>query len=238
MKPIKEYIQSKSFSWSATTIRSESARLYSMEAAISTGCPRKLYDSLVAAGYKPYTIKTMMTRASEYVLFATNGSNNSYKHFIKEHANLFKNSYIKEDLGELTWNQAKDLIVSSNFREPVKQLALFLLHTGLRAAEGLGYDGSGWVIGKGARKRRVFNAEGFSGRFGNVTYIELYNALKSVGLKPHTLRKLAATKLVEAGLKEADLMKVFGWTNIQTASLYLQPKNDDILAATLKAALT
>lgn len=40
------------------------------------------------------------------------------------------------------------------------------------------------------------------------------------------LRKLYATKLIEKGCKEADLLKIMGWSHIATAAYYLQPKND------------
>jgi integrase len=59
--------------------------------------------------------------------------------------------------------------------------------------------------------------------------------LNKVGLKPHTLRKLCASKLARQDkIKEQDLLKVFGWASMETASIYLQAKNNEELAALME----
>ena len=40
------------------------------------------------------------------------------------------------------------------------------------------------------------------------------------------LRKLAATRLVELGVNEYDLLKIMGWSSIETSKFYIQPKSD------------
>ena len=228
---IKQYLDSKRLSWSPTTLRSEGARLYAMQSLLALD-GASLYKALTEKGLKPYTIKTAFTRIAEYRAFT---GDPSIKQFIKANANLFKNAYTKERL-DVTIEEARERIARMESKE-LQQMANFLLATGLRAQEALSYDGSGTVMGKGARKRRIFNSEQAVVGPHNIKYIDLYNGLKSVGLKPHTLRKLAATALVGAGFKEADLMYVMGWNNIQTASSYLQPQKDSDIERKMKEVL-
>lgn len=231
---VNSYIQSKQGSWSAASTASESSRLHSMLAHLSEVEGELLYTALIDKGLKPYTIKTCFVRAGEFLAFV-GAKTNPYKRMLAVEAKRFSNSYIPERIS-LTFADAKVKIEQIAILEH-RQLATFILHSGLRATEALKYDGSGWVMGKGARMRRVFNSELAPKLAEAVSYTAFYSSLKAVGLKPHTLRKLAATELAKNGFREADLLHVMGWKSMQTASIYLQPTNDEALEVKIKQAM-
>jgi hypothetical protein len=228
------YINSKANSWSPTTKTSEHARLRNIIDLVNRG-PQALYDE-GSKKWAPYTLKTVFVRVGELVEFVTKLSNNPFKQFMRDNANLFKGSYQKEVL-DLTFSDAAARIKQIE-EERISELAEFLLKTGTRASEALNYDGSGVVEGKGARKRKLFNLSStkYPTNHG-VTYSMLYKAMRRVGLKPHMIRKLVATQLVEAGFKEKELLHVFGWSSILTAAIYTQPKQEDELTKKMEEAL-
>lgn len=237
-KDIANYIQSKKMAWSATTTKSEAARLYAMLPFLATS-GQALYDQLKQKGNKPYTIRTSFIRAGEFLEFmGVPIMGNAFKQYLQTNANVFKNAYTKERV-TVSIEEARRRI--ANISHPqAREMALFLLASGLRAHEGLKYDkdvNQGMVIGKGARMRRVFNGELCPKGISKLEYITLYTELKKVDLKPHTLRKLAATAMVRAGFKEAELMYVMGWQSMQTASSYIQPQADDVIANKMKEVL-
>lgn len=224
---IDTYLQSKALAWSPSTLRSERHRLTAVAAWMSL--PAAEFFSQLQTKYKPYAVKTTMLRAAECLAFH---GDNSYKEFMQVNARLFKNCYERKLVG-MTFEQAKKRIEKIT-NEQARQAAKLMLTTGMRVHEALKYDGSGKVIGKGDRMRAIFSTERIS---GETNYASIYKELKKVGLKPHDLRKLAATQLAKAGFKEADLMAVMGWSNIQTASNYLQPMLAADMAAKLQEVL-
>lgn len=225
---VEDYILSKKYAWSETTQRSEKARLLANLDLINKG-PAALYEE---SKLKPYTLKTLFIRAGELQSFIGDTSN-SFKRYLKANALMFKNSYVRVKV-PVTYEEARSQL--AKLKDPkIKKVAVAILNSGLRASEAINYDGSGEVLGKGAKMRDVFVEENLKAE--GVTYTKLYRALKPLGLKPHDLRKLAATKLAGSGLREADLMAVFGWTSLQTASYYLQSKQKDELKALVNSAL-
>jgi integrase len=191
--------------------------------------PAAEFFSQLQSVYKPYALKTTMIRAADFKAWQ---GDDSYKQFMKTNARLFKNAYEKKLVG-LTYEQAREKITLITGKEE-REAAMLMLTTGMRVHEALKYDGSGKVIGKGAKQRNIYSNAIVS---GDTNYDSVYRELKKVGLKPHDLRKLAATQLAKAGFKEADLMAVMGWSNIQTASNYLQPMQEASMAAKLQEAL-
>lgn len=227
---LKEYIEYKRGAWAPTTLRSEVSRLYAVLPLLHL-TPQEVFVRLSKEGKKPYTIRTIFVRIAD---FRAHFQDYRFKEFLSKQANLFKNVYSKERVS-ITFQEARKRLEQIADKD-VRELAFFILSNGLRSVEALTYKGDGMVLGKGARMRRIFNHVDME--VGTpVTYIKLYTELKKIGLKPHTLRKLAATELAANGLREADLMHVMGWTNIQTASWYLQPKSDEELANKLKEVL-
>ena len=213
---IHNYISSKALAWSPTTQRSELARLRKALPSLKSS-PLETYNALKDS-YKPYSLKTLFIRLSEFSQFV-DGDTAGYKAFMRSHANLFKNAYSRKQVS-VTYEEALVLIEEA-LTGPEQQAAKLMLSTGLRIHEALKYDGSGSVVGKGAKLRPVFSALTIT---SETSYFRIYRKLAKVGLKPHDLRKLAATRLAASGeLNEADLMEVMGWSNITTASNYLQP---------------
>lgn len=221
---ITNYINSKQLAWARTTQRSEQARLTGALELLNQGASSMYTEG--SKRYKPYALKTLFIRAADFASWVTGNANNEFATFLRDNRLAFKNAYERKTVG-VDYAEASRRI-SAIGNSAIRQLASFILRSGLRAHEALTYDGSGRVTGKGAKERSVYSA--MDGANCYVTYGELYKELKRVGLKPHDLRKLAATKLVEAGLKEADLLKVMGWSSIETAKHYLQPKSDSELA--------
>lgn len=228
IEQIDLYIQSKRLAWSKTTQKSERARLVANLHLINQG-PENLVK---VAHLKPYSLKTLFLRAGELADYCKH-TPNLYKDYLKTNALHFKHAYERVNV-QLSYQEASAQV--AKIADPAaKKVAQAILASGLRAHEALRYDGSGEIMGKGSKKRPVFIEENLLSE--GLTYDKLYRELKAVGLKPHDLRKLAATRLVEAGLREADLMTVFGWSSIQTASYYLQAKNKNELKALVNSAL-
>lgn len=228
---VQEYINSKQMAWSLTTQKSELSRLTGALDLLNQGAPSTY--NLGKTKYKLYALKTLFIRAADFANWATGNANNEFALFLRNNRLLFKGAY-KRSLVGMSFNEAASRV--ANISNPgVRQLASFILRSGLRASEALAYDNSGHIKGKGSKDRPVFCAK--DGANLHITYGELYRELKRVGLKPHDLRKLAASQLAAAGFKEADLLKVMGWSSIETAAVYLQPRNDNELSQAVQAAL-
>jgi integrase len=229
MYNIEEYLASKKGAWSTTTIKSTSSRLIKAMLFISEDL-HSFYDKLLENGYHKYTIRQIFTQVASFYEYY---GDLTVKNFIKKNALLFKNTYEKEKLS-ITFEEAVEKLNTLK-NESVKRVAFAMLRSGLRAKEALNYDGSGSIIGKGAKRRTVFIEDDLKKE--GLNYSTLYNTLSEVGLKPHSLRKLAATRLVDKGFREADLMAVMGWSSIQTASIYLQSTKDAELKNKVTEAL-
>lgn len=228
---INNYLNYYSTAWSPTTLKSEASRLRSVE--FFNKPPDQLYDECVKLGMKPYSIKTLFVRISHFENWAKKHQQNytlmGYASFVKRHANKFKYVYKREDVA-LTYDEAADKIKLIKNPE-AKRLAGVLLRTGLRISELWSVDGKD-VVGKGGKSRPIFE----SFEKPKISKETLYRELKKVNLKPHTLRKLLATKVARNGARPEDLCRIFGWSNIQTAFIYLQPSQDNQLKTLLQEA--
>ena len=187
-----------------------------------TGEPSKLWESIDGI-LAPYTRVTLWTRVTSFWEFLFPDEVNPYKTFRTNNANLFKHAYAPKRL-EINWEAAKDRInlLDAKYRDK----CIELLRTGMRYSESFTRNNKSEIVGKGGKVRRVYDSasSNYSG-----SYCAFYLALKKVGLTPHMLRKLAATRAAEKGATLADLMHIFGWTSINTAAIYLQPKEDERL---------
>jgi integrase len=234
---VDKYIESKSFAWSPSSQRSERSRLRASAHLIDVD-PRDVFGTLRATK-NSYTVKTTFIRLGEFYEFLLTVGNrnglNPFKLFMREHAQLFKNAYEKERLS-VDYEEAKAKIAQiENLSSRAK--ALELLASGARYAESLTQI-EGYITGKGGKRRRMFLPEGVSAADFRRSYSAFRRDLQRVGLKPHTLRKLAATRFVEMGAREADLMQLMGWSSIVTASSYLQSKKDEQLSVLVNQAFT
>ncbi len=217
---VNKYIDTQVDAWSESSLKSERARLNAI-VGMDISQPMELYKQ-IKSKYAPYTLKTIFIRLSEI--------NPVFKLFLKEKRKLFKNSY-KREVVKLSLDDVRNRI--NNITDlDVRKTAEVLLSSGLRANE-IRHIGGGQVVGKGSKVRSYFGSQDIP----KVSYMRLYRGLKSVGLKPHTLRKVFATRLAEAGFKPQDLCQVMGWSSFETAKWYLQPKDDAQLYKEITAAI-
>lgn len=227
------YIDTIGRSWSNTTQKTEASKLKALTTIINTFglSPADIYRELIAKGYTQYTISARFTRLRHFFKFLLDaefiGSGiNPFESYMKFYdRKFFKNAYNRE-LGVISREEALEkiaLLTTSEQREHV----MFLLNSGLRLEESYNVisDGAGGFIvkSKGGKIRRVY----ISPPKALVNKSTLQKALNKVGLKAHTLRKLCATNLANKGCSNMDLLKIMGWSKLETAQLYLQPKNDD-----------
>lgn len=207
------YLNSKINSWSYATYKAEASRLASIPDELLNE-PQKLYQHFVAQGYKPYTIKTLFVRASQLAEF--HGSL-KVKHFMRDNARLFKHAYQPKKPG-LTFDEAREAIAKIADVD-VREAALGLLTSGLRISEAQQHSRvQGLVVGKGGASRATVASKPLT----KEVVRKLRKELLTIGLTPHMLRKLAATRVAELGGREADLLAIFGWRSAQVASYYVQ----------------
>jgi len=234
-KLIDQYLESKKLAWEESTLLSEAKRLNAHINGIAVG-PERYFQEL-SQKLKPYTIKTVFIRLSHFEQWAADqgllGFAPRFGAFMRTNRNLFKSVYHKEEL-DVSFTEAKRLILGIK-DELLKAKALQLLCTGARWSESFTLDAQGYVVGKGRKRRKLFNATQVNWPY---TYQHFITRLKDeTGLKPHSLRKLFATNLVDQGVKEADLLKIMGWSSIVTASSYLQSKKEGELGLFIKNAI-
>jgi len=225
---IEDYLEAHKHSWAPTTLKTERSRLLSIIRLNTAGLPPAgLFDAMAAAGWKPYTVKISFIRLASLEKWSQ--TDLGYDRFLKEMRNRFKHSYERKDV-ELTYDEAVSRINQIPCLK-ARHMAIDMLRSGVRISEAYNIK-DGAVRGKGDKLRKVFVPVEAS-----VPRSTLWARLKEVGLKPHDLRKLCATRLASQGASAADLCKVFGWSSIATAYLYLQPKDDKKLQEMMNANL-
>jgi integrase len=236
---IERYLASKAGSWSAATLKSERSRLTGVTLELLQD-PAALYTFLKdERELAPYSLRTAFIRAGEVVEFAMSqgdlkSGENKVKRFMEERAKLFKHVYQKKHV-EVTFEEAAQRIAKME-NESSRARALELLFTGMRWAESESFE-DGKVVAKGGATRSVALSANVNHVEYEANYTTFYRHLKKVGLTPHMLRKLCATKVVERGADVADLMKMFGWTNSNTAMIYVQAQKEKELVAAMAKLL-
>lgn len=224
---VKEaYLNSKANSWSYTTYKGEASRLASIPDQYLPNNPQGFYRYCVETGYKPYTIKILFIRAAQLAGFGWPKQANEFQAFMRENARLFKNAYSPKR-PPMDFATAVTRI-KAELSPELAQQALALLSSGLRISEA-NIVVNGTVVGKGNKSRPVYNAPKVT-----IEPAKLRRALRPLGLTPHSLRKLAATRAVALGAREAELLAMFGWASMQTASIYVTAANTADLAKQLQ----
>lgn len=219
---IEAYLRAHETAWASSTLKSERSRLGAVAYVIDDG-PEATYQYLVGINQKPYTIKTAFVRLVDLEKWI--GRSEAFQTYMRDHARRFRHFYEKEEV-QVSYEEAQKRI--GELQEPYRSMARGLLQTGCRISEA--YDiRDGRVVGKGGKTRKIY------GKIEETApKSTFWRKLKAVGLKPHTLRKLCATRLAELGASPADLCKVFGWRSIGTAYQYLQAKDDERLQALME----
>jgi hypothetical protein len=230
---IEEYLADFQLAWAPSTLKTERARLNALRAFLDLE-PKEAYLKL-SAKLRPYTLKVTFGRLANFEGWAIEKGYlqgpNKFRAFYKSHANLFKHAYRREVVG-ITFDEARELILKELTDSQVRAKALDLLKTGMRFTESLTEDKNNEIVGKGAKVRKVYR-DGPAASW-EASYQTFRRKLAEIGLKPHTLRKLCASKLGAEGAKEMDLLEIMGWESIQTASRYLQAKRESELRSILK----
>jgi hypothetical protein len=179
-------------------------------------------------GLSPYTQKVNFQRVADF--WDSFNSENPYSLFLEKNRQLFKNVYITEKI-DITYKQAIKRIKNHQNIE-FRDWALFMLENGLRFSESLTIE-SGRVIGKGGKVREVLYE--FKGtKKWSKSSVYFWQLMKGIGLKPHTLRKLAATRMIKKGVSVTDVCHILGWSSPQTAMRYVQQSSLDKLREVLK----
>ncbi len=219
---VEAYINDHKTAWAESTLKSELARLRRLDLSLP---PEALFEKLQQQGKKPYTIKTTFIRVCALESWAK--LEPRFAQFMEKHGRRFKFVYEKEQV-QVTYEEAEKRIMGLEGRS--REHALGLLRSGVRLTESYNVR-DGQVKGKGGKTRKIY---------GKIKETEAKSTftrkLKAVGLKPHTLRKLCATRLAEKGATPADLCKIFGWSSIETAYQYLMPGEDARLEALVATA--
>lgn len=233
---IKKYLEDMALSWSPTTLKSEGARLRALAPHIN-GDPRVLLRAVQGRG--KYTQLTSWTRVITFWDWALDGGwveggSNPYRVFKKKRANLFRHSYQRR-LPVMNYEKAEELIKQMR-NVHCRDRALLLLKTGMRWAEaGQSPTADGHIVGKGGKSRKVYHG-GLSAAPFPYSYQTFRRALmQDTGLKPHDLRKLALSRLVEVGANPFELAQVAGWSSVNTAQSYIKLSSDSLSALTKKA---
>jgi len=240
---VTDYLEYKDKVWTRATLLSEQSRLKKYSYLLDSGMDAaSIYKTLKGQGLGPYTLKTAFIRLGNFADWIMENkpgviTKNIFKEFTTTNKQIFRNSYKKETLAT-TYDEAI-IKISSIENAVVKQHAFYLLQTGLRISESYNLeqreDGQIYVIGKGGKQRRIFT-ENLPQSLASVT--TLRRALKKVNLKPHTLRKLYATRLLtKGGISTHELCKIMGWSNIETAMSYLQSRKDEELQGRIQGVL-
>ncbi len=228
---IHQYITYHKNAWSVSSLRSEKARLQAVLPVLQQSeDPQFVYDT-VSKTKKPYAVKTLFVRLGhfyDWLIDQGYRKDNQFRQFTKQNANLFKQAYSRRTV-DVTFEEAKEKIETIDDEE-VRDACIALLTSGLRITE-LGKVTDGFVVGKRGKKRRVFTER------RAVAAHRIRYALKKLGLKPHDLRKLFATRLAESDISPQDLCQIMGWNSFQTAYYYLQSSNEERLKEIVSGSL-
>lgn len=219
---IEQYLESKKYAWSPSTIKTVRAKLNSTKHLLNRK-PEEAFEEL-SKKYSTYTTKQYLIILGGYDGWKSNSDR--FGRFVRDNKRLFRSAYKKRKVG-LSYEEAARAI-SAIQDDETRRTCEFLLRSGLRISEA--YCATSTVLGKGNKTRSVFVKA--PRRLASQSKVR--RALAVVGLRPHDLRKLCATRLVEKGVSPQDLCEIFGWSNIQTAYHYLQPSHDDKLKELMK----
>ena len=232
------YIESKKYSWSDSTKRSERARLNSLSRGKHT-CPEKMYEHLVNKNMKVYSIKTAFLRLKSFHDFliesgVTDGPN-LFSQFIQKNARLFKYAYERKSV-EMSFSEGVKRCKTIR-NDSCRRKALEIIGSGLRLSEHRAFDrDNGRVKGKGGKTRNIHipDIKGSRRDYSDTTF---RRELARVGLRPHDLRKLYATRLLQDGMNIVEVARLLGHTSITTTEKYIQDLNEKDLYKKIDASL-
>lgn len=232
---VSKFFESKIYAWAPSTQKSQKARLNSVLHLIGKD-PNEVW-SWLESHQAPYTRTVTWGVITEFYDFLISigevTSENIYSKWRKANRRQFKHVYERKQ-PSFTFEEAKEKILSIK-DEGIRKKALELLGSGMRWSESFTYE-NGKVVGKGSKKRTVYKPK-ISGPEWNGSYSTFWLRLSEVGLKPHDLRKLVATRLHKSGMSVFDLCHHMGWSDPKTAMAYIQPDKEKTMLTNVKKAL-
>lgn len=231
---IERFLESKKNAWSLTTLNAYKGFLNKYGELVNKSNPSAFLESLRMDGIKPYSIQTYFIQAANYWEFLNPTKTNPYKTFRKDNRNVFKNAYESKRVTK-SYEEIKEIINSLPDCEE-KTAILYILKTAQRASEaGLrrkkeeaGIEAQDYILGKGGKRRINLGVSTERGSATNYYRVRRF-LLRHTGLNLHELRKLALTRAADLGAGPADLCAIAGWSSINTAIRYLQPKDAERL---------
>lgn len=224
---IDKYLESKKYAWSPTTIKTVESKLKANSELLNKPV-NEVYEAMKGK-YGAYTIKQYLIIMDGYRQWRSKGKDTQFRAFLKSNARIFRSAYDKKKVS-LSYSEAAKRI-STIEDDIVRRSCDFLLRSGVRISEAS--KSADTVVGKGNKTRKVYVE--VPNKIANQSQIR--RALGKLGLTPHDLRKLCATRLVEKGVSPQDLCEIMGWNSLETAYRYLQPSKDSKLKELMNADL-
>lgn len=232
---LEAFMLSKKHAWKPSTVKTQRAKLNAVKHLIGED-PSLLWDKLCLT-LSPYSrTKTFGVVSDFYDWLIETGVvsvPNIYKKWRDDNKLQFKNVYERKH-PNMTMEEATKLIMQIE-DESTRKKALELIGSGMRYTESFTYK-DGKVTGKGSKVRAVFKPE-LKGEEFTKSYSTFWRHLSFVGLKPHDLRKLAASQLHKSGFDIISLCHLMGWSDPSTAMSYIKPDSDKELTEKAKKAL-
>lgn len=233
---VKSFLKYHETAWAPSTLKTETARLSAIEPLLGLA-PKDLHEALQTRGQSPYTIKATLMRLATIEAWAVKQGMLSgpgvFSEYLRLHRNRLKHAYQRREVNVALEDVDTKLATLPRDIQPTVQ---FMLLTGLRISEvyKIQKDPRGlFVVGKGGKPRRIYGTMEVPDL---ASRDKVRRALTKVGLRPHDLRKIAATRLAIRGATAQDLCEVFGWNTVTTAFYYLQAKREDKLHELTKEA--
>jgi integrase len=230
------YLEDNKDRLAPVTLKNRKARLRKQLAKIeASGENPSLFFDLVKGDMSAYSLKTLMLEISNWYKWAVREGlreENLWSREVAKRAQYFKGAYQPKRL-EMTYDEVVkkiDQIEDNKVREAAREI----LRTGVRISEvrTASFDK---VTGKASKVRKFY---GDSRKFEGVSKHQIRRGLKKVGLVPHDLRKMFATRLARSGkFDDVTLCEVMGWESFDTARSYLQPEKQSEIANKIKDIL-
>lgn len=229
---LQMYIKDNKDRLAKTTITNRQARLRKQIANIeASGEDPSLFFDLVKGSMSAYSLKTVMLEISNWYKWAVREGikkDNPWSREVAKRAQYFKGAYKPKRL-EMTYDEMVEKINKVSC-DQVREASREILRTGVRISETRTAD-SDKVTGKASKVRKFY---GDSRKFKGVSVHQIRRGLKEVGLTPHDLRKMFATRLARSGkFDEVTMCEVMGWESFDTAKSYLQPEKQSEIASKL-----
>lgn len=211
---IEAYLKDKELAWAEKTKLNVGCTLRKLAPHL-TGDPGVLWGYLVE-NQAPYTRVITWGKVCQFWDFARPGVN-PYREFRSKNKRLFIDQYVRRPATE-TVDDALGKI--NSIEDPaIRRKALELLHSGMRWSESFTLK-NGFIVGKGGLQREVF-LPNIKGPEYTGSYSTFLRALKDVGLKTHSLRKIRLTKCANDGATMFELQAIAGWKGLSSASSYI-----------------